>query len=224
MTTQVHAGDRLVPLTRLRTAVARTVTASAAVPQFTVEYEVDVRGLAEMRTRWDSPVSVTDMVHAATARALRAHPRLNAALTNDGIVEYGSINLGFAIAHPEQDGLLVPAILDADRLSLLELAGRRRALTEAAAGGRLRPADLLSTTFTVSNLGPTGVSRFRALVLPPQAAILAVAGTRSDGTMTLALSCDHRVVDGQPAALFLREVTDRLRDATWMHDHPGDAA
>jgi len=203
--------------------VARTVTASAAVPQFTVEYDVDVRGLADLRTRWDSSVSVTDIVHAATATALRAHPRLNAAWTDDGIVEYSSINLGFAIAHPEQDGLLVPAILDADRLSLLELAGRRRALTEAAVSGRLRPADLFSTTFTVSNLGPTGVSRFRALVLPPQVGILAVAGARSDGKMTLALSCDHRVVDGQPAALFLRELAERLQDASWMLDHPRDA-
>jgi pyruvate dehydrogenase E2 component (dihydrolipoamide acetyltransferase) len=120
-----------------------------------------------------------------------------------------------------QDGLVVPSILDADRLSLAELADRRRALTEAAREGRLKPADVFSTTFTVSNLGPTGVSRFRALVLPPQAGILAVGGTSPRGTMALALSCDHRVVDGLPAAMFLRDVAERLHDPSWMLDATG---
>ncbi len=219
--TPVGAVQRVVPLTRLRSAVAKTVTASAAIPQFTVEYDVEVAAMAAVRPQLPPSVSYTDMVHAAAARALTRHRRLNASWADHGIVEHASINLGFALAMESQDGLVVPSILGADRLSPAELAERRRTLTEAAREGRLKPVDVFSTTFTVSNLGPTGVSRFRALVLPPQAAILAVAATSARGTMTLALSCDHRVVDGLPAALFLRDVAELLQDPSWMLDATG---
>lgn len=217
----LEAGQRVVPLTRLRAAVARTVTASAAIPQFTVEYDVEVAGMSAIRAQLPASVSYTDMVHAATAQALTRHRRLNASWGEQGIVEHASVNLGFALAVAAQDGIVVPSILDADKLTLPELAERRRSLTGAALEGGLRPADVLYTTFTVSNLGATGVSRFSALVLPPQAAILAVGGARPHGTMTLALSCDHRVVDGLPAAVFLRDVAELLHDPGWMQELTG---
>jgi len=218
-TVAAETADRVVPLTRLRSAVARTVTASAAVPQFDVAYDVEAAGLARLRADLGEDVSVTDMIHAAVATAVPSHPRLNASWTEQGILEHRQVNLGFALALERQDGLVVPAIVDADRLSLAHLAARRRELTSAARNGSLRPADLFSATISVSNLGSTGVSSFRALVLPPQAAILAVGAVRRDGTVTLTLSCDHRVVDGLPAALFLREVAERLSDPTWMLHH-----
>jgi pyruvate dehydrogenase E2 component (dihydrolipoamide acetyltransferase) len=206
--------DRLVPLTRLRRAVVRTVVASAAVPQFTVERSVDVLALERLRPGpGGRRFSLTDAVTAATAGALAVHRRLNASWTEEGIVEHGAINVGLAVALP--DGLVVPAIRAADRLSLAELAAERVRLTSAAREGTLRPDDLFSTTFTISNLGPHGAHRFRALVLPPQAAILAV-GAVWDGRMELALSCDHRVVDGAPAADFLADLADRLADPTLL--------
>ncbi len=102
--TPVGAVQRVVPLTRLRSAVAKTVTASAAIPQFTVEYDVEVAAMAAVRPQLPPSVSYTDMVHAAAARALTRHRRLNASWADHGIVEHASINLGFALAMESQDG------------------------------------------------------------------------------------------------------------------------
>jgi pyruvate dehydrogenase E2 component (dihydrolipoamide acetyltransferase) len=201
------------------------MTASALVPQFTVEVDVPLGELAELRARWRSagrPVSVADVLTAATARALRSHPRVNASWTDAAILEHADINIGLAVAVP--DGLVAPAVLRADTLDLPGLAAERTRLTAAARESRLTPEELLSATFTISNLGPFGVSRFRALVVPPQAAILAVGGPRTDGTTTLALSCDHRVLDGAPAAEFLRDLAGSLTAPAWLDDLAGLAA
>jgi pyruvate dehydrogenase E2 component (dihydrolipoamide acetyltransferase) len=212
--------DRLVPISRLRKAVVRTVVASAVVPQFTVERTVDVGALQRLREAGGKGFSLSDALTAAVAAALAAHRRLNASWTEEGIVEHGAVNVGLAVA--VEDGLVVPAIRDADRRTLRELAAERARLTTAALEGTLRPDDVFSTTFTISNLGPHGVHRFRALVLPPQAAILAV-GAVVDGRLELALSCDHRVVDGAPAAVFLAEVAARLEDPTTLPGATTDA-
>jgi pyruvate dehydrogenase E2 component (dihydrolipoamide acetyltransferase) len=82
----------------------------------------------------------------------------------------------------------------------------------------LGPDELLWTTFTISNLGLLGVRRFRALVVPPQAAILAVGELTGDERMSLALSCDHRVVDGAPAARFLSDVATALESPKWFEE------
>jgi pyruvate dehydrogenase E2 component (dihydrolipoamide acetyltransferase) len=82
-------------------------------------------------------------------------------------------------------------------------------LTAAAREGQLTPSDIFSATFTISNLGPYGIKRFRALVVPPQAAILAVGAVVS-GSVCLSLSCDHRVLDGAPAASFLADLGTHL--------------
>jgi pyruvate dehydrogenase E2 component (dihydrolipoamide acetyltransferase) len=213
------AAPTLVPLTRLRKAIAKSMTASALVPQFTVEQDVPLGALQARRSAWKASgadVSVADVLTAACARALRAHPGVNASWTDEGIVRHASVDVGLAVALP--DGLVAPAVLRADTLSLPELAAERRRLTAAARAGQLTPAELLSATFTVSNLGTFGVSRFRALVVPPQAAILAVGGLRPDGTVTLALSCDHRVLDGAPGAEFLRDLADSLAEPAWLDD------
>lgn len=213
------SGPRRVPLTRLRRAIAKSMAASAAVPQFTIEYDVPLGPASERRERWRAagmPVSVADLLTASTARALRAHPRVNASFEGDAILEHQEINIGLAVAL--DDGLIAPAVRNADRLTLIELAAERRRLTDAATSGALTPEEVLSATFTISNLGPFGVSRFRALVVPPQAAILAVGGTRPDGSITLSLSCDHRVLDGAPAAEFLRDVAGLLAVPDWFDD------
>jgi pyruvate dehydrogenase E2 component (dihydrolipoamide acetyltransferase) len=211
--------DTLVKLTRIRRVIARAMSESATVPQFTVEFEADLSGLVHWRARAKQlgrDVTYTDVLVAACAESLRRHPRMNASFADEGIVEHGSINIGVAVDLP--DGLVAPAILDADRRTLDELMMERRRLAAAAKAGTLRPEELLNTTFTISNLGTVGVRRFQALVVPPQAAILAVGAVMPDGHTSLALSCDHRVVDGLPAALFLRNVVDLLENPSWLGD------
>jgi pyruvate dehydrogenase E2 component (dihydrolipoamide acetyltransferase) len=125
------------------------------------------------------------------------------------------INVGIAVA--VEDGVVAPVIHNADKKSLSEIAVERRDLTDRARTGKLRPADLSGGTFTISNLGMYGVDSFSAIIIQPQAAILAV-GAITDRVvavggqpsvrpiMTLTLSNDHRVIDGARAAEFLRDL------------------
>jgi pyruvate/2-oxoglutarate dehydrogenase complex dihydrolipoamide acyltransferase (E2) component len=206
------AESRRVPLTRMRRAVARVMTASARVPQFTVEMDVDAAALGAWReTRG---VSFSDALTAACAQALVEHPDVNASFAEDAIVEYADVNVGIAVAL--DDGLIAPAIRNADRLSLGELQAERVRLTEAARAGTLDAEEVLCATFTISNLGPLGIARFRALVVPPQAAILAVGALTAERRIAVALSCDHRVLDGAPAARFLGDVVGRLQEREWL--------
>ncbi|MEV7004952.1 2-oxo acid dehydrogenase subunit E2 [Streptosporangium sp. NPDC051022] len=205
------------PLSRMRAAVVRTVQASAQVPQFNVDVEIDTGALAALRAS-GVPLSYSDALVAAVARGLRRHPVVNARFDGDAIVENADVNVAFVVGL--DDGLVTPAILGADEKSLPELAAERIRLTEAAKNGTLRPEELFSGTFTVSNLGPFGVSRFQAMVLPPQAAILAVGSVRADSRLTLTLSCDHRVVDGVPAARFLADVGELLERPEWLTSSP----
>jgi pyruvate dehydrogenase E2 component (dihydrolipoamide acetyltransferase) len=201
------------PLSRLRAAVVRTVRASAQVPQFSVDVEVGTGALAALRAS-GARLSYSDALVAAAARALRRHPVLNSCFDGDTIVENHEVNIAFVVGL--DDGIIAPAILGADEKSLAELAAERIRLTEAARNGTLRPAELFSATFTISNLGPFGVSRFQAMVLPPQAAILAAGSVRADSRLTLTLTCDHRVVDGVPAARFLADLGELLERPEWM--------
>ncbi len=159
----------------------------------------------------------TDFVIKAAALALRGHPRLNAELRDDVIVLHPQIHVGFAVALDE--GLIVPVTRDTDALPLDELAPISADLALRARERRLGPDDLTGGTFTVTSLGMYGIDVFTPIINPPQAAILGVGriserpvfrGESNDverrSFMTLSLTIDHRVVDGAPAAEFLRDV------------------
>jgi pyruvate dehydrogenase E2 component (dihydrolipoamide acetyltransferase) len=120
-----------------------------------------------------------------------------------------------------EDGVVAPVIQNADKAKLGHIAKARRDLTERARGGKLRPADLAGGTFTVSNVGMFGVDSFTAIIIQPQAAILAVGAIADrvvavDGRplvrpmITLTLSSDHRVVDGARAAEFMRDLAEAI--------------
>jgi pyruvate dehydrogenase E2 component (dihydrolipoamide acetyltransferase) len=195
------------------------MSASALIPQFTLEAEVNRAGLTRRRLDFAEAghhLSFSDAVVAACARGLLACPQINASFDGDSIIHHREINIGVAVALP--DGLVAPAIRNADQLSLAELAAERKRLTAAAMAGKLKAEELLSTTFTISNLGRFAIPRFRALVVPPQAAILAIGAPSSDGLVTLALSCDHRVFDGAPAAGFMVRVVDLLDNPDWIDE------
>lgn len=204
-----------VPLSRMRKAIAKAMSLSAAIPQFGIEMDLDVRVLDAARggLERDRRPSVVDALVTSAAAALVDHPGVNASFTDEGIVQHENVNIALALALDE--GLVSPAIMNADRLALDEIAAERKRLTAAARAGELTPEELLSATFTISNLGPLGVRRFNALIVPPQAAILAVGGI-ADGLLSLTLTVDHRPLDGAPAAAFLAQIRDQLEDHEWV--------
>jgi pyruvate dehydrogenase E2 component (dihydrolipoamide acetyltransferase) len=222
-------GDRLERPSAMRRAIAAAMTHSATVPQFTLDADVDCTALTGARdSAGDAqPASVSDVLIAACARTLVDHPTLNSAWMDEGILHRSAINIGTALALEE--GLVVPVVRGADGLTVASIAEERRRLDGLARRGALGPDDVFSGTFTISNLGTLGIRRFRAIVQPGQSAILAVGSVAVRPIvvseqlalrplMGLALSCDHRVVDGAPAARFLAELVSRLEDPTWIDD------
>ncbi len=193
-------------------AMAENVSRSwREAPHFFVIREVDATALVERRKAEPAGVTHTDLLVKHVAAALAKHPRVN--------MSRNEINIGLAVAVP--DGLIVPVIHGADRLSLADIAARRREMVEHVRAGRLRSSDLAGGTFTISNLGMYGVDLFTAILTEGQAGILA-AGRIADRVvardgvptvrpmMLLSLSCDHRQVDGARAGEFLQTLTEAI--------------
>jgi pyruvate dehydrogenase E2 component (dihydrolipoamide acetyltransferase) len=213
-------GVEAVPLTRIRATIARRLTQAWEVPAFQLTVSADMTLANELveRARELNPgvrVTVTDLLTKVAAMALARHRDVNVQFTEEAILRYPSANVGIAVAAPQ--GLVVPVIREAERLSLAETAARRTELVDRARNGKLAQADLEHGTFTISNLGMFGVEQFIAVLNPPQAAILAVGATTEqpvvkDGAivprplMTMTLTVDHRAVDGAAAADFLRSL------------------
>jgi pyruvate dehydrogenase E2 component (dihydrolipoamide acetyltransferase) len=203
----------------------RTTASWTSVPHFFLLREVQARAFVEWHARAASQVegtlTYTDLLIKITALALRQHPRLNTSWVDGKLVPSRDVNVGIAVAIP--DGLPVPVIAHADKLSLTEIAGQRQALVERAQRGRLRPQDLQGGTFTISNLGMYGVDAFTAIINAPQVGILSVGALVErvipvEGhpavapTLVLGLSCDHRAVDGARGAQFLATIAELLTD------------
>ncbi len=204
---------------RMRGAIAATVSGAwRDIPHFYVTMDVSMDNAEEIRRELHmagSPVSVNDLVLKGVAIALAKFPDLNAAVTETEIVRKQEINLGIAVN--VNGGLLVPVLKRAGSLSLVEMAERSRKLVESAREGRLTSDDMSGGSFSVSNLGPLGVSQFSAIILPPQVAILAVGAVNETvvlrsgeivvgRVMKITLSADHRAVDGAYVAGFLQEL------------------
>ena len=212
--TDARGEGRRVALTRLRRGTVYSMTMSAHVPQFTLQRDIATEGLRRVRRELKervAAVTLTDVITAACARTLREHPNVNASFHDEAVVEHSRVNIGLAFAM--DDGLTVPVVLDADQRSLPELAAERERLVERARRYALHPDEIFGGTFTISNLGPLGVDRFNALVLPPQAAILALGAMREK--LALSVAFDHRAVDGAPGARFLATLARSLSEPDW---------
>jgi pyruvate dehydrogenase E2 component (dihydrolipoamide acetyltransferase) len=215
-----------IPLTKIRSTIARRLTAAWEVPVFQLTVSVDMTQANALLARSreltpDVRITVTDLLAKVCARALLRHPDVNVQYTGEALLRFPSANVGIAVAAPQ--GLVVPVVHGAERLSLAEIAGRRDELVSRARSSSLQLPDLEGGTFTISNLGMFGVEQFSAVLNPPQAAILAVGATvdrpvAHNGEivvrpmMTVTLTVDHRAVDGAPAADFLRTVRFFLED------------
>ena len=172
-------------------------------------------------------ITLGDIILYAVSRTLLNHPDLNANMLDDNSIRlFKHVNLGVAVDTPR--GLMVPTIVGADQMSLLEISKAVKELAAECRDGAINPDKLSGGSFTVSNLGNMGVESFTPVINPPQTGILGVCGTvdrvrkGADGSieiypaMGLSLTYDHRAVDGTPAAKFQKELCNNLENFTTL--------
>jgi pyruvate dehydrogenase E2 component (dihydrolipoamide acetyltransferase) len=190
--------------------------------------EIDAAGLNELREKLGPKnVTHTDLLVAITAKVLTKHPKVNGSWDNGNIRLNPNINIGIAMA--VEGGVAAAVIPNTDKLPIADISSQRKELAERARGGRLKPSDVSGGTFTITNLGMYNVDAFNAIIVQPQAAILAV-GRIADRVvavngqpavrpiLTLTLSGDHRVVDGAQAAVFLNDLAEAIAaPAQWIN-------
>jgi pyruvate dehydrogenase E2 component (dihydrolipoamide acetyltransferase) len=209
-------------LSKMRRTIAQRMAASKReIPHFYVTMEIDMEEAVRLKKSletteiFDEAITFNDIVIKACALALGRYPRMNASFENDGIRIHPSINVGMAVA--VEDGLIVPVIRECQRLTLPEIARAAHRLVAKAAQGGFTADELSGATFSISNMGMLGVEHFSAVIVPPQAAILAVSAIKErpvvrngqlavGTTMMLTVACDHRIVDGVVAGRFLQEM------------------
>ncbi|HEX2923110.1 MAG TPA: dihydrolipoamide acetyltransferase family protein [Chloroflexota bacterium] len=220
---------RIVPLSRKRRITAERMALSArTVARLTMNMRVDATEMIRLRERLQPSYAArggrlthNDLLIKVVAMALVDHPYLNARWTDQGIALLQQINVGVAVA--VSDGLVVTVIHNADRKRLEEISAESAGLVTKARADTLSVSDITGGTFTITNLGMYGVESFTPIVNPPEAAILGVGAMEEqpvsrDGQMvlrpmmTLSLSFDHRIVDGAPAAEFLKRVKQLLEE------------
>ena len=218
----------LTPLSSMRKTIASvTVRSKTEAPHFYITTSVNMTKTLDKRKEFndqsDVHVSVNDLIIFSTVNALKRFPKFNSSFQNDNLMIYSQINIGIAIAL--EAGLIVPALIDCQDKSLKEISSSAKDLGNRAKGngGSLSQEENTSGTFSISNLGMFDVENFTAIIVPPQAAILATGKIAPTPVvdeseivisqeMKATLSVDHRVADGAEAALFLGEIKSFLEN------------
>jgi pyruvate dehydrogenase E2 component (dihydrolipoamide acetyltransferase) len=214
------------PLSNVRKTIARRLTHAWTVPVFQLTVDVDMTRANELVRKQrelhpDVRITITDVLTKVCAQALMRHRDMNVQFAEDSLLVFPSADVGIAVAAPQ--GLVVPVVKGAERLTIAQIAEVRADLVGRARDAKLRTEDLEGGTFTISNLGMYDVDQFIAVLNPPQASILAVGATRDrvvprDGEllvlplMTMTITCDHRAVDGATGAEFLNTIKAFLED------------
>jgi len=226
-------GERLekrVPMTRLRARVAeRLVEAQRTAAILTTFNEVNMHAVIDARNRYRDEFERTHGVRLgfmsffvrACVEALKRFPEVNASIDGHDVVYHGYYDIGIAVASPR--GLVVPILRDADRLDMATIEARIKEYGQKAQAGSLALNDLTGGTFTITNGGVFGSLLSTPILNPPQSAILGMhkieeRPVAEDGKvvirpmMYLALSYDHRLIDGREAVQFLVTVKELLED------------
>lgn len=219
------------PLSSMRQAIARvTVKSKTESPHYYVTHEVNMGPAMTFRAQLNEAivddgdrVSVNDMILKAITTALLKYPKWNSTFDGDKLIGHSDINLGVAIALEE--GLIVPAVIGVQSMSLIEISRYVRDMGKRARGegGTLTQAEMTQGTFGTSNLGMFGTDTFAAIIVPPNAGIIAVGAVKEkpvakDGNivvgkmMNATISADHRVGDGAEAAILLGEFQKTLEN------------
>ena len=230
-TTEAPAGEvEVVRLSSVRATIARRLTEAWSAPVFQLGVSADMAEALALRERLverleegDVKPTVNDVLVKLAAVALTRHAAVNATFTGEEIQRHPTPNVGIAVAAPQ--GLIVPVIRDAARLTVQQIARTRADLVGRARDTKLTYGDLEGGTFTISNLGMFGVEQFTAVLNPPQVAILAVGAVKDeavvrDGDLDVApivhlvLTCDHRAIDGADGATFLQTLVALIEQPT----------
>ncbi|MCU4863729.1 2-oxo acid dehydrogenase subunit E2 [Bacillus cereus] len=220
----------VVPVTGMRKAIASRMHASLQnSAQLTLTMKVDVTDLVALhkdiaevvQKRYENKLTITDFVSRAVVLALREHKEMNSAYIDDVIHQFEPVHLGMAVAL--EKGLVVPAIRFANNLSLVELSKEIKDMAQKARAGSLSSDDMHGTTFTISNLGSFGIEYFTPVLNTPETGILGIGAIehvpvykgkkiKKGSMLPLSLTFDHRVLDGAPAAAFLRTIKHYLEE------------
>lgn len=217
--------DQEIPHSRMRQIIAdRLVASKQNVPHFYLQTEVDVTETLAARKAFNEKtglkVTINDILVRCVALTLMEYPAMNAHVTANSVIQKGDINVGVAVSVP--DGLMVPVVANADKLDLLQIAKESKNLADSARRGI--SSSKAVGTFSISNVGMFGVDVL-PIINPPEAAILGVGRTTDQvrpyrggihvrQIMSLALSADHRAVDGALAAQFLARLSEVIANHT----------
>ena len=224
---EAPAEGELVPLKGVRKIIAERMASSwQAAPHISFTVTIDMTEAEARRLAWneetaegEARLSVTGLLIKAVAELLPQHRYVNASLRGGEVLLHEAVNVGMAVAREE--GLIVPVVKGADRLTLGDVASKCADLAERARQGKLAPDDVTGGTFTVSNLGMFGVEQFNPIINPPESAILAVGTLAAEPVvvgeevairqrMRITLAVDHRVADGALAGQFLADLKGAL--------------
>jgi pyruvate dehydrogenase E2 component (dihydrolipoamide acetyltransferase) len=233
--------SKSVPLSGMRSVIAKRLSESkSTIPHFYLQREINIDSLLEARIAINLnsekqaklsnsdylKISVNDLILKACAESLKWHPEINSSWGQDEIIFHEKVELAFGVA--VDGGLLTPIIREADSLSLSEISREAKSLIDLARSKKLSPDAMSGSTFTVTNLGMYGVDFFSGIINPPNAAILSVGSSIQKPivdkhgkivvgrTLTLGLSCDHRLVDGAMGASFLGTLSNNLENPSCM--------
>lgn len=219
-----------IPLAGMRKVIAERMQSSLLnSAQLTITMKADVTNLVKLREeakqsfekRGEEKLSLNDFIVRATVLALVKHKKMNSSYDEDGIIYHEGVHVGIAVAI--KDGLLVPVVRNAEKISLVETATTIRKLSSSVRRGEMDGIEMTGSTFTVTNLGTYGVEFFTPILNPPETGILGVgaieqvpmykgAELQKCSMLPLSLTFDHRVVDGAPAAEFLQTIRGYLED------------
>jgi pyruvate dehydrogenase E2 component (dihydrolipoamide acetyltransferase) len=232
--------DEKIPLSGKRKVIAQRLTESKfSAPHFYLKLSVAMDKILETRTAWNEKSADTGRFGSAertslgklslnafiikfVAEALKKNPAVNAGWRGDHIVQFGSQNIGLAVA--QTDGLITPIVRDAGKKGIRQIDQELKTLIEKAQNNKLTPEEYTGATFTISSLGSFGIEEFTAIINPPGSAILAIGeikktpvyddegALKPQQIMKLTLSCDHRVIDGTVGSYFLKELKETLEN------------
>ncbi len=224
--------SKIIPMNKMRQVIARRLSESAfTAPHIYLFIDVNMEKILHLRKsileafekKFTVRLSINDLLIKAVGLAIREYPLFNASVKGNEIHIHPEINVGLAIAL--DDGLIVPAILQADKLGLGAIAQQRADLVSRARQGKLSASEIERGTFTISSLATYDITFFTAIINPPQSGILSVGRIQDQlflvkgevkvrKVSTFGLSADHRIIDGAVAAKFLQTLKKIIENPT----------